>query len=346
MPPSKSRPKSNGRGASKPAPRMTIRQFAREVGVSIGTVSRVLNRHPAVSDETRRRVLQRIEELGYEPSPTARALSTGRSQVVSVWIGNLNSRYVMAFLGQIEQRLTEVEYELLLRNLWHRPLDQPLTPIKADGIIVLDETAWVEKLQAARPRVRAPLVSMGKLWVSTVDHVGLDLSVGTRESVEHLAEAGCRRIAYVAPKVRNTPDNIQYRAYLEAVEAVGRAPEVIASPRIGDRARVEETLEAYLAGQRCPDGLVCYNDDHALAACRVLRRHGLRIPEDVAVVGCNGLLETEYLEHPLSTIVLPVAQACAEAWRLLEARMEDPDQPVQSVVLQPRLEVRDSSRRP
>lgn len=329
----------------KPASPLTIRQFARAVGVSTGTVSRVLNGHPAVSDATRLKVLKSIEELGYHPSPTARALSTGRTQVISVWIGNLNSRYVTAFLGQIEQHLNQVEYEIMLRNLWHLRTEDPLKPIRADGIIVLDETWWVDKLKEDHVNLRIPVVSMGKMWVPSVDHVGLDLTEGMMESVRHLIDIGCSRVAYVVPTSRNSLEDIQCRAYHAAMKEAGREPELIETPRIGDRPLIEERMERYLEDHPCPDGLLCHNDDHALAVCRTLRRHGIRIPTDAAVVGCNGLLETEYLEHPLSTIVLPVAEACAAAWQLLENRMSDPSLPLQSVVLKPRLEIRATSRR-
>jgi DNA-binding LacI/PurR family transcriptional regulator len=325
---------------------MTVYELAEECGVSIATVSRVLNGHKAVHPDTRERVLLRMQELGYLPNQAARALSTGRTRVVSVWIGNLSSRYVMAFLGQLEQHLAQADYEMLLRNLWHRPLDDATTMVGADGVIVLDEVAWVERLHGVARPGGTPTVSMGKFWVSWVDHVGLDLTDAVRDSVRHLVEMDCRRVGYVSPKMRNVPQDTQYRTYRAAVEEAGREPEIIETPSIGDRRRAEEAMEQYLAaGNRPPDGLLCHNDDHAIAVSRALRRHGLRIPEDVAVVGCNGLVETEYLEHPLSTIVLPVAEACEAAWQLLEERMRNPELPVQSVVLKPQLVVRDSSNR-
>lgn len=325
--------------------RMTVYELAEACGVSIATVSRVLNGYKHVRAETRERVLKRMEELGFQPSAAARALSTGRTQVVSVWIGNLNSRYVMAFLGQLEQHLTLVDYEMTLRNLWHRPIDEPLGPVNADGVIVLDELGWVTKIGEANLAKRMPVVSMGAFWGTWVDHVGLDLTDGFKEAVEHLVSVGCRRIGYVSPKVRNNPEDPRYCAYLSKMAEMGLEPEIIESSRIAERAKVEEAMSNYLAHSPCPDGLLCHNDDHAIAVCRVLRRHGLKIPEDVAVVGCNGLIETEYLEHPLSTIVLPVADACETAWRLLENRMRDPSLPIQSVVYKPRLEVRASSSR-
>lgn len=325
--------------------KVTVYELADACGVSTATISRVVNGHKNVRPATRERVFGEMKRLGYHPSAAARALSMGRSQVISVWIGNLNSRYVTAFLVGLEQHLAQVSYEMMLRNLWHRPLEEVLPPVNADGIIVVDEPEWIEKVCETPPRLRTPLVSLGKNWVSSVDHVGLDLTDAARDAYRHLASVGCKRIAYVAPRGRNNVNNVQYRAYHDSAAQAGRTPEVIETPWIGDRAKVEETMETYLASHTCPDGLICHNDDHAIAACRVLRRHQLRVPEDVAVVGCNGIQETEYLEHPLSTIVLPVSEACKTAWDILENRMRDPDLPIQSVVLKPQLQVRASSMR-
>lgn len=325
--------------------KITVYELAEVCGVSTATISRVVNGHKNVRPETRDLVYGQMQKLGYQPNAAARALSMGRSRVISVWIGNLKSRYVMAFLGELEQHLAQVEFEMMLRNLWHRPMDEVLPPVSADGIIVVDEPFWIERLRNTPPGRRIPIVSLGKHWGHFVDHVGLDLTDGMRESVEHLVAVGCQRVGYVSPKMRNNVNDAQYRAYLHGMALAGRTAEIIETPWIGDRVKVEEAMEAYLVDHECPDGLLCHNDDHAIAVCRTLRRHGLRVPEDVAVVGCNGIQETEYLEHPLSTIVLPVSEACKAAWDILENRMRDPDLPLQSVVLKPRLQVRASSSR-
>ena len=325
--------------------RVTVYEVAAACDVSIATVSRVINGHKHVHPDTRQRVFDQMKKLGYRPSHAARALSTGRSRVVSIWIGNLNSHYVMTFLGQLEQHLAEADFEMLLRNLWHRSPEEALPPVGIDGLIVLEEVAWLENDWFRQEGTRVPVVSLGVHWVDWLDHVGLDLKDGVREAIEHLIRQGCRRVASVSPGMRNNPEDSRYATYLASIEQAGREPEIIETPWIGNRATVEETMERYLAHRPCPDGLFCYNDDHAIAVCRTLRRHGLRIPEDVAVVGCDDLVETQYLECPISTIVLPVPEACNAAWQLLENRMHDPGLPIQSVLLRPHLEARASSVR-
>jgi DNA-binding LacI/PurR family transcriptional regulator len=108
-------------------------------------------------------------------------------------------------------------------------------------------------------------------------------------------------------------------------------------------ATVSRALKAYIARHGCPDGLFYFNDDVAIGAFRALRDLGLRIPQDVALVGCAGIEDTAYHDPPLSTIAQPIEEMCVTALSFLIGRIKEPSIPVQQIVLQPRLEVRGSS---
>jgi DNA-binding LacI/PurR family transcriptional regulator len=111
------------------------------------------------------------------------------------------------------------------------------------------------------------------------------------------------------------------------------------------RPRVPPALGQHIDKYGCPDGLFCYNDDMAIAASRALYEMGLRVPDDVAIVGCNGTLETDYTTPRLSTIVQPIERMCAIAATFLKQRIADPSLPLQQIALQPHLEIRASSQR-
>jgi LacI family transcriptional regulator len=324
--------------------KVTVYDMAKACGVGIATVSRALNGHKHVSPKTRELVFQKMKELGYQPSWSARALSTGRSRVVSVWFRILAVQYVSTFLAALEQHLAEADYEMLLCDLWNRPAGATV-PAASDGIIVLGPLPWSKELLHAKFGAAVPVVSLGVYWSPEVDHVGIDLEDAFREAYFHLVECGCTRIAYAADRHRCIPTDTRFRTYLACAEQAGLEPEIINTPNTRERRVIAEAMARRLEECGCPDGLLCYDDDLAILTCHVLRERGLRIPEDVAVVGCNGSEETEYLECPVSTIVLPVAEACAAAWRFLENRMRAPGIPLQSLTLQPKLEIRASSRR-
>lgn len=323
---------------------MNIYEFARRCGVSIGTVSRAINNRKDVDPATRAMVLKRMVELGYQPNRTARALSTGRTQIISVWIGQLSSRYGAMVLQHIEQHLRDSNYEMLVRDLkYRRPDDGSSLPLETDGLMVVDAVPWVRWLREHASPGAPPMVNLGVYADPSVDHVVVNPSQGVRESVLHLTETGSRRPALLSPKGYNTFEEPRYRAYMETIQELGLSAEVI--PTEADtRAAAIEALEAYVPAKGAPDGLVCFNDDHAIAAVKALRSLGVRVPEDTAIVGFDGIEETEYLERPLSTVVVPVAAMCEAAWGFLERRMRTPDLPLQRLELEPRLEVRATSR--
>jgi LacI family transcriptional regulator len=111
------------------------------------------------------------------------------------------------------------------------------------------------------------------------------------------------------------------------------------------RTSARELIQQYIGKHGCPEAIFCHSDDAALGIYRGLCDLKLRVPEDVALVGCDGIQDTEYLECPLTTLVQPVAAMCATAWRFLLQRMEQPTTKLQRANLKPKLVIRESSRR-
>jgi len=125
---------------------------------------------------------------------------------------------------------------------------------------------------------------------------------------------------------------------------LGKEPEFI----VTQNERPENTISAlaeYIERHGCPDGIFCYNDEMAMSAYAVLGKSGRRIPEDVALIGCDGIRETRFLNPSLTTIAQPLEKMCTAAWSLLMQRVQDPTIPLQHVVLPAQLEIRDSTRR-
>jgi len=132
--------------------------------------------------------------------------------------------------------------------------------------------------------------------------------------------------------------------YRTAMQELGREPEYILTYE-EKREAVAPALTAHIRAHGAPDGLFCYNDDMAIGTYPVFQELGIRIPEDVAIIGCDGLRDTSYLQPTLSTIVQPLQQVCATAWSFLKNRIDVPSTPLQQVVIPARLEIRNSSRR-
>lgn len=322
--------------------RVTIQQIAQSQNLSTATVSRVLSgRDDAfISEATRRRVLKASREMGYQTNRAARALVTGRTHLVAYWMPHLHEPFYAGTIHHVQQQIKTSGFEMIVGQAGgalNRPTQWPV-----DGILAMD---FLGTEQAFRDAVgRTPCVGLGNYYVRSAPFVGIDLYAGATEAVRHLLSPGARRVAYLVPEYGCAPGDGRFDAYTHAVTAAGRAPEYVRVPD-HKRATARQGLRAYIAAHGCPDALFCRNDDLAIGAYRALRDEGRLVPDDVALVGCDGIEDTEYLDTPLSTLVQPIPEACAMAWEFLRRCMDDPKAELQQALLRPRLVVRASSTR-
>jgi DNA-binding LacI/PurR family transcriptional regulator len=330
----------------------TMHDIAEKAGVSRATVSYVLNglHNGSVSAETCRRIQKLAKRMGYVPNRTARTLVTGRSNLIMVWTFSIAETYYATVMGHILPMLRAAGYDAHFCETEddfagnHVLRDTDASP--AEGIIALDSPECVQAYLGAHGAHRKPLVNMGASAVHETDYVGLDLAAGAKEATRHLIATGRRRIAYLVPASHVVPQDDRHRSYTGAMREAGLAPEymVVSSPQPGmDRAEARRVVREYVQAKGRPEALFCFSDEGAIGAYRGLRDMGIRIPDDVALVGCNGDVDTEYLDVPISTLVCPVAEMCERAWSFLQQRLANPDLPRQQATLLPKLAIRESS---
>jgi DNA-binding LacI/PurR family transcriptional regulator len=328
----------------------TISELAKSLKLSKGTVSMILSgKGDAFAEETRRRVLTAAKDAGYRPNPIARALTTGRTGILSLWLwsGGLLDSYHARVSHEMHQVLVQQPYQLLISPLDRHVLEfahgKALPPWAVDGIVAHEASPAVEALLGANVRRRVPMVSTGSYnLVPGVDTVEIDLEHGAEEAVRHLLASGRDRVAYLVQQEAYTEGNRRFGAYARLMREAGRTPEVILAPD-ESRHTARAVIQAYGGEHGLPGAIFCHNDTLAIGAYRGLRDLGARVPDDVALVGCDGIEDAEYLEVPISTIVQPLDEMCALAFRYLEARMRDPEAPRQYTSLPTRLVIRESS---
>lgn len=332
--------------------RTTIAEIARRVELSQATVSRVLNGkgRPFISDATRDRVLKAAEELGYQPNLLARGLVTGRTHVVALWIRNPDRPYYSRILRNMQELAGQGGYEMILTGFRDQGVSESISPPPTagwpvDAIIAADcgqQIARYRESQSGRPTA---IVSIGSDYPEDGDYVGFDVECGVRQAVQHLVDVGCKRIAHLSGGCSIERVRIgRAAAYENTLRAAGLDPIVIfaADER---RATARRAVVDHIRANGAPDGLFCLNDDMAIGAYRGLRDLNLRVPQDVALVGCDGIEDVEYLDTPLSTIVQPVEEMCRHAWDAVSARLEQSDGPPRQIVLKPSLLIRESTLR-
>ena len=327
----------------------SIEDVAKLAGVSIATVSRSLRGLPDVATTTRDRVLAAARELNYVASPFAARLASGRAATVGVVVPFVHRWYFAEVLGAVESVLHQAGYDLLLYNLGDMegrqrffevlPVRKRVDAIVFASLVLTDDEA--EVLQS----LNVPIGMVG------VDRVGvhstrIDDEVGTRSAVRHLVELGHRRIGLIGgdtdDPMRFTPPHHRRVGYLDALREAGIEydPELeILGYFTVDGGEV--ATQALLERRPRPSGLFAESDEMAYGAIRAIRRAGLRVPEDVAVVGFDDHASASLLD--LSTVRQPVIEQAEDLTTRLLTAIEDPDLEPYVNVLPTELVVRGSS---
>jgi LacI family transcriptional regulator len=329
---------------------ISLREVAARAGVSGATVSRVLNDVDVqIAPETRQRVKRVAAELGYQPNRTARALVTGRTRAVALWNVNMRSAYTVQIIYYSREEIIRHGYDLVITGAQSDGAVLDTSTVHAlpvDGILAVDPPRGVIPGLEGSRLWRKALVSLGGYVLDDADFVRVDFTDAVIEAVRQLHRAGCARIAYLVPdwfEWFRGCDDARLRGYETVMREIGRAPEFVIAPN-ESRPSALATLKVYVERHGCPDGLFCFNDDMAIGAYRALRDLGRRIPDDVALVGCDGIEDMAYHDPPLATIVPPLGDMCARAWEYLERRIREPDAPLQQADFRPRFALRPSAR--
>jgi DNA-binding LacI/PurR family transcriptional regulator len=328
-----------------------MRDVARHAGVSPKTVSNVMNGYPYIREETRTKVLASIDALGYQMNISARNLKSGRTGILGLAIPELS----LPYFGELADAVIEAADEHGLTVMIEQTgadRDRELTVLNrprghlVDGLLYSPLGLGQEDI--GQLNTSTPMVLLGeRIFHSPVDHVMIDNVAGTKAAVDHLLQLGRRRIAVIGvhPGEKLGTASIRYGAYAAALkEHDVPVPEELAFPAgRWHRSTGAEATERLLASGAKFDAVLGLNDTLALGAVRVLTRHGLRIPDDVAVVGFDNIDETKYSTPTLTTVDPGRTQIARAAVELLVKRMAGDDSEHQEIVAPYELHVREST---
>lgn len=337
--------------------RVTIRDVATAAGVSHQTVSRVLNNRPDVAEDTRVRIWQIIEDLNYQPSAIARSLIRQRSLALGIVTAGLEYVGPSRALNGVTKQAEDLGYTLLLKELpdFHandvQPLLNSLLERRVDGIIwavpeVGDNRAWLDEQLDG---LTAPVVFMTMQARPGVSVVAVDNYVGGCMATQHLLEQGYRNIGHISGPIDWWEARERKAGWRDTLLAAGvleadlRAEEGAWSSASGEQA-IGRLLDSYPE----MDAVFVGNDQMALSVLQMACRRGIKVPQDLAVVGFDGLLDTAHYWPPLTTVRQDLRDLGCTAVRELvraieESRQEQAVSPPVSISLRPELIVRNSS---
>jgi DNA-binding LacI/PurR family transcriptional regulator len=333
-------------------PPARLKDVADLAGVSVKTVSNVVNDYPYVRDDTRRRVQEAIVRLGYRPNVTARYLRGGRSGVIALAVPELHAPYFSELAHHVvgaamKRRWTVLVDETGGRRDRERTVAGGIRNHLIDGVIL--SPLALNEADVAEYSSATPLVLLGeRLGSGMADHVAVDNHAAARAATTHLINLGRSRIAVIGsqrPPYGHTA-RLRIRGYRAALAAAGLAYDgaLVVPAREWHRGGGAEGAARLLELPDPPDAIFCLNDLLALGAMRTLAQAGVRVPDDIAVVGFDDIEEARYASPGLTT-VSPDTPAIAEhAVERLARRLGDaPNAPAEEITVAYTLMIREST---
>jgi LacI family transcriptional regulator len=325
---------------------VTQEQIAKKLGISRQLVTFALAGYPQVSAESRKKILAAARKMGYRPNPHARALKRSRTGIIALWVPDQISTHYTHVARELNRLTKQARHELIVSEVGNGGAEQLLSHVPVDGVFAVDAPDAVRAHLESAIAKSVPVISIGAESAQKTDYVQVDLLAGTTEAMQHLIGLGYRRIVHATFVRKDEPGATRRLGYEKAMRKAGLKPEFLYYPLTEQqRPIVRESVQDFVREHGCPEAFFCHSDDVAIGIYRGLRDLNLRVPDDVALVGCDGIQDTEYLECPLTTLVQPVAEMCATAWQFLLQRLEQPARKKQKAVLKPKLAIRESSRR-
>lgn len=335
--------------------RATVKDVAKLAGVSTQTVSRVMNKVSYIADETRKKVEAAVEELDYRPSNLARGLAQQRSFTLGIVTFGLKYTGPSRTLGGVAEKADELGYMLLMKNLdtlqesKFNELIDALLSHQVDGIVwdvpENDENRdWVENAGD----LPVPVVFMSMEARLGCSVVSTDSYLGAQMATQHLLDRGCRNIGHISGGLNWWEARLRLQGWRDTLEKAGM--------QISERqweqgnwssASGEAAIEKLLIRYPEMDGVFAANDQMALSVLRQAARRGIKVPDQLAVVGFDGLAESAYFYPSLTTISQDPEKLGEQAVKVLvemiEKQRESGLAKTRSILIPPTLVVRESS---
>jgi DNA-binding LacI/PurR family transcriptional regulator len=309
-----------------------LKDVAKRAGVSIKTVSNVVNGYVHVRPETRARVNAAIDALGYRPNLTARSLRGGRTGVIALAVPDLTSPYFAEIAEGVIDAAERLGWTVLIDQTDGRR-ERELIVLHGirdhliDGVVFSPLALGDEDLRATRSEV--PIVCLGeRVHAGTMDHIAIDNVAAARIATSHLIERGRRRIAAVGAQVSPVAETARLRlaGYTEALEEAGLRVEkdLVLSATAWHRAEGLLAAKRLIESQTVPDAIFCFNDLLALGVLHGLAELGVVVPDDIAVVGIDDIEECRYVRPTLTSISPDKTAIARQSVALLAERLVEP----------------------
>ena len=336
---------------------MTIRMkdIAKDLGLSQATVSKVLRDHPDIGERTRQRVLERVKEIDYQPNSLARSLVTGRSYLIGLVAPSLLHPFFAEIALALSRVVRDKGYSLIASSSEEDPeLEKEeisrLLARRLDALIIATSGSNLEQFERMDSKAQPYVLIDRDLAGLTANFVGINDEKAGRLATEHLIDMGCRRVAHIRGQ-DNSTGNGRFEGYKQALRHRGLpfSEDYVVRRSYVDTETTRQGAEAMrllLERNPIPDGVFCFNDPLAIGAMSTILGAGLRIPEDIALIGCGNLPNNDCLRVALSSIDQQSQVIGQRAAELVLNLIESKQIPrARTIILEPTLVARSSTLR-
>jgi LacI family transcriptional regulator len=331
----------------------TIHDIAKELKISASTVSRALNDNPRISLKTKEKIKAVADSLGYRPNTLASNLRNKKSNTIGIVVPLINRNFFSAVISGVEDVAFKAGYNVVISQ----SNDQAAKEIsivhsmfsnRVDGLIIsiAMQTNTFDHLRLFRKK-NIPLVFFDRAVPEIeADKIVVDDQAGGYKVTQHLIDQGYKRIAHIAGPQNLIIYKLRKKGYLEALKENGIAPDeslILVNTLTSEEGVL--AVQQLMSLPHPPDAIFCSNDTIALSVMIYLRDQGIRIPQDIGIVGFSNEPYSKVVSPPITTIVQPGFEMGQKAAELIIQQIENKEKTYQTIVLTTELEIRDSSNR-
>lgn len=323
----------------------TIKDVAKMAGVSVATVSRVINNSGYVNEVTKKRVEQAISQLNYRPNNVARSLFHGRSQMIALLVPDIMNPFFPELARAVEDFAKLNDYTFVLCNTDDDPEKEmhyiyALEQKSVDGIIVVSSTVTEKSLQG----IHVPIVALDRIVSAKLPSITVKNRDGARQAVRYLKQLGCKRIAHICgpDNVSNTKERLG--GYIDEVknEEWFLSSYVVSGDYQYDKAM--DATKNLLKSHPEVDGIFVANDLMGVGVLKAAQELGLKVPEDIQIIGFDGISLGEKITPSITTMKQPIYEMGTRAAQLLIQQINEPNQQVQHEEYEVTLVKRESTK--
>jgi LacI family transcriptional regulator len=330
---------------------LSIHEVARRAKVSIATVSRTINGVPTVAPQLSRRVWKVVEELGYYPNTQARSLVSGRSRIFGLIVSEITNPFFPEIVQGFEDIAVQNEYEILTGSTVHDPKRlahavRRMIERRVEGVAIVTfgmEEALFEDLKSRN--IPLVFIDVGPS-LPRVSNIRIDYLHGIRQAVQHLGALRHQRIAFISGPLALKTAMARQRAFLQSMEEIGLPvdPDCLIEGTHTMEGGIEALKKIALFSRR-PTAVVCSNDMTAIGVMRQSYEEGIRIPQQLSVIGFDDIRIAQFMTPPLTTVRMSQTEIARLAFQALlaEVQRNTPSPDGTEYVLRTSLVLRDST---